>query len=57
MRQPSSHHPSVPAEIDLAALVNSLVKDLRFGTVEIIVHEGRVVQVERKEKFRFDKQR
>ncbi|ASK35544.1 YezD family protein [Alloalcanivorax mobilis] len=57
MSQPSSHRPSAPEELDLAGLVTSLVKDLRFGAVEIIVHEGRVVQVERKEKYRFDKQR
>jgi hypothetical protein len=29
-----------------------LVRGLRYGTVEITVHDGRVVQVERKEKFR-----
>lgn len=42
-----------PDDQDLAALVASLIKDLRFGAVEITVHEGRVVQVERKEKYRF----
>jgi hypothetical protein len=25
---------------------------LRFGSVEIVVHEGKVTQIERKEKFR-----
>lgn len=25
---------------------------LRFGSIEIIVHEGKVTQIERKEKFR-----
>ena len=28
------------------------LQDLRFGSVEITVHEGRIVQIERKEKFR-----
>lgn len=44
-----------PEEGDVAALIASLIKELRFGAVEITVHEGRVVQVERKEKYRFDK--
>ena len=30
-----------------------LVRDTRFGSIEIIVHEGRVTQIERKEKLRF----
>lgn len=28
--------------------------DLRFGSVEITVHEGRIVQIERKEKLRLN---
>ena len=32
-----------------------LVRTLRFGAVEIQVHEGRIVQVERRERQRFDK--
>jgi hypothetical protein len=27
---------------------------MRFGTVEITVHEGRIVQIERRERVRFD---
>jgi hypothetical protein len=27
---------------------------IRYGSVEIVVHESRVVQIERKEKLRFD---
>jgi hypothetical protein len=30
------------------------VRGLRYGSVEIVVHEGRVVQIERREKVRFD---
>jgi hypothetical protein len=26
---------------------------LRFGSIELTVHEGKVTQIERKEKFRF----
>lgn len=30
------------------------LRGLRFGSVEITVHEGRIVQIERKEKFRLN---
>lgn len=30
------------------------LKDLRYGSVEITVHDSRIVQIERKEKVRFD---
>ncbi len=30
------------------------VRQLRFGSVEITVHDGRIVQIERKEKLRFE---
>jgi hypothetical protein len=31
------------------------LKGIRFGSVEIIVHDCRVVQIERKEKMRMDR--
>ncbi len=31
------------------------ISGLRFGSVEVVVQDSRVVQIERKEKFRFDK--
>ena len=31
------------------------VSDLRFGFVQIVVHDGRVVQIEKTEKVRIDK--
>lgn len=33
----------------------SAVAGIRFGAVEIIVHEGKVVQIERKEKVRIER--
>ncbi len=38
----------------LAERILLALRDLRFGSVEIMVHDGRVVQVERREKMRFD---
>lgn len=32
------------------------LEGLQFGAVEITVHEGKVVQIERREKFRFPSQ-
>jgi hypothetical protein len=31
------------------------VKDVRYGSVEITIHDSEVVQVERREKIRFQK--
>lgn len=36
-------------------LVREHVGSLKYGTVQITVHDSRVVQVERVEKLRFDK--
>ena len=41
----------LPEEI-LGTLVR-LIREVRFGSIEIVVHEGRVTQIERREKVRF----
>jgi hypothetical protein len=35
-------------------MVQQYVGSVRFGVVQIIIHDGRVVQVERTERVRFD---
>jgi hypothetical protein len=30
------------------------VRGVRFGSVEVVIHDGRVTQIERREKVRFD---
>ena len=35
-------------------VVEENVKTLRFGVVQIVVHDSKVVQVERTERIRFD---
>ena len=37
------------------AIVARQVESLRFGVVQIVVHENRVVQIEKTEKVRLDK--
>ena len=32
------------------------LKDLRFGSVEIVVHDSKVVQIERREKVRVEQE-
>ncbi len=36
-------------------LVQQKVQTLRFGVVQIVVHEGQVVQIDRTEKTRIDR--
>ncbi|MBK7972829.1 MAG: YezD family protein [Deltaproteobacteria bacterium] len=31
------------------------VRQIRYGSVEIVIHDSRIVQIERREKVRFDK--
>jgi hypothetical protein len=40
---------------DWLELVREQVNSLRFGVVEIVVHDGRVVQIEKTERVRLDK--
>lgn len=45
--------PSVPAtQPEWLGIVREKVESLRFGVVQLIVHEGRVTQIERTEKTR-----
>ena len=42
-----------PADGDWVRLVRRAVQGLRYGSVEVLVHDGRVVQVETRQKVRF----
>ncbi len=53
----SQETPPAPAEPEWLALVRSQVRDLRFGVVQLVVHDGRVTQIERTEKVRLDSER
>ena len=39
---------------DLGPTVLRALRGLRFGSVEIVVHDGRVVQIERRERVRLE---
>lgn len=42
-------------EAKLAQRIVHALRGLRYGSVEIVVHDGRVVQFERRERVRFDR--
>jgi hypothetical protein len=52
----SATTPSHANERDLTYIASAL-DGIRYGSIEIIVHDSRIVQIERKEKLRFDRDR
>jgi hypothetical protein len=42
-------------ENEILRRIASAISGVRFGSVEVVIQDSRVVQIERKEKFRFDK--
>lgn len=40
---------------EIADQIALALQEIRFGSVEILIHDGKVVQIERREKIRFDK--
>ena len=59
-------HPTFPATMpaagnEILSLPPALLRELclalqaiRYGAIELVIHDGRVVQLERREKVRFD---
>lgn len=39
---------------EIANQITKMLNGIRFGSIEIIIHDNKVVQIERKEKLRFD---
>jgi hypothetical protein len=48
-----SNTPTTDIPEEVITAIAHLVRDVRFGSIEIIVHEGRITQIERREKVRF----
>ena len=40
--------------VAIADQIMTALQGIRFGSVEVIVHDSKVVQIERKEKLRFN---
>lgn len=51
--QANSIQPYPNPDAGTAAVLNAL-RGLRFGSIEVVVHNGKIVQVERREKVRID---
>jgi hypothetical protein len=47
-------HTAEAVDTDWERAVVEAIRALRYGSVEIVVHDGRVVQIETREKVRFD---
>ena len=47
---------SLESQIDAEMLKNIVkaIHQINYGSVEIVIHDSRIVQIERKEKIRFD---
>jgi hypothetical protein len=45
---------SLPMPPPLLRELREALRSIRYGTIEIVIHDGRVVQLERREKIRFD---
>lgn len=50
----ASNHPE-PWSRELENLVREALSSIRFGTVTLVVQDGRVIQVDKNEKFRINK--
>ena len=50
---PGSQEP-LPIPPALLQELRQALRSIRYGTIEIVIHDGRVVQLERREKIRFD---
>ena len=50
----SSDDPTRRDLTDIERHVLNSLQQIRFGSLEIVVHESRIVQIERSEKLRFD---
>lgn len=46
--------PPAPAPADWQAVVRDMMRGLRYGVIQITVHDARVVQIDRTERTRLD---
>lgn len=44
-----------PSDIALIERILNDLKKIKFGSIEIVVHNGEIIQIEKKEKVRIEK--
>ena len=49
--------PELPLPAALTRELALALRSIRYGTIELVIHDGRVVQLERREKVRFELER
>ena len=56
MKPPTQHSNGLldETDYDLANTILLALRHIRYGSVEIIIHDSRIVQIERKEKIRMN---
>lgn len=47
-----SNRSSNQNETDYLELIHNLIKEMKYGTVSIVIQDGKIVQVEKNEKYR-----
>ena len=47
-------HSKAQLTTEIADQIALALQGIQYGSVEIVIHNGKVVQIERREKFRFD---
>ena len=50
--EPTNLHADSALSRELREVLRS-IRSINYGSVEIVIHDSRIVQIERKEKFRF----
>ena len=48
------NHSPAQLKTEIVDQIASVLQGIRFGSVEIVIHEGKIVQIERREKLSFD---
>ncbi len=48
------HMPTHESSPDIKTTLLEAIKGIRYGSVEFIIHDSKIVQIERKEKVRID---
>jgi len=42
-------------DVELLKRIVRAIREIDYGSVEIVIHDSRIVQIERREKIRFDR--
>ncbi|MFM8342274.1 MAG: YezD family protein [Methylomonas sp.] len=42
---------------EIALQIASLLQEIRYGSVEVVIHDGRIVQIDKRERFRINEQK